>query len=215
MPRPSLKSIRRIAETKWLRLESLKYTDKTGKERNWDRVSRATTNETVGIDAVAIFPIMKDQNNATSTVLVKQYRPPLDAYTIELPAGLIDANETPQEAAIRELKEETGYIGSIKDCTITGSLPLSPGLSDETVALVTVVIDMTLKENQHPVQSTEEGEDIELIKVPLTSLKKTLDELHDDNECQVFLGLHCIAMGIELGQKMSGTVPASEGKSKL
>ena len=60
---------------------------------------------------------MKDQNNVTSTVLVKQYRPPLDAYTIELPAGLIDANETPQEAAIRELKEETGYIGSIQDCT--------------------------------------------------------------------------------------------------
>ena len=205
MPRPSLKSIQRIAETKWLRLESLKYTDKRGKARHWDRVSRATTNETEndGIDAVAIFPIMKDNNNAMSTVLVKQYRPPLDAYTIELPAGLIDANETPQEAALRELHEETGYVGQIKDCTITGSLPLSPGLSDETVALVTVMIDMTIEENQHPVQHVEEGEDIELMKVPLTSLKKTLDELHEDNECHVFLGLHCIAMGIELGQTMA------------
>lgn len=89
MPRPSLKSIQRIAETKWLRLESLLYTDRMGKERKWDRVSRATTNEQ-GVDAVAILPILKENNKATSTLLVKQYRPPLDAFTIELPAGLID-----------------------------------------------------------------------------------------------------------------------------
>lgn len=44
-------------------------------------------------------------------VLQKQYRAPLDKIVIEVPAGLIDAGETAEEAAVRELKEETGYVG--------------------------------------------------------------------------------------------------------
>jgi 8-oxo-dGTP pyrophosphatase MutT (NUDIX family) len=34
----------------------------------------------------------------------------VDSVCVELPAGLVDPGETPQEAALRELKEETGYV---------------------------------------------------------------------------------------------------------
>ena len=44
-------------------------------------------------------------------LLQKQYRPPIDKVVVEVPAGLIDAGETPEECAVRELKEETGYVG--------------------------------------------------------------------------------------------------------
>lgn len=44
-------------------------------------------------------------------MLQKQFRPPTGAVTIEVPAGLVDEGETAEEAAVRELKEETGYVG--------------------------------------------------------------------------------------------------------
>lgn len=48
-------------------------------------------------------------------LLQKQFRPPLDKIVIEVPAGLVDAGETAEEAAVRELKEETGYVGTASD----------------------------------------------------------------------------------------------------
>ena len=42
-------------------------------------------------------------------VLVRQWRQPLAAFTLELPSGRVDADEAPERAARRELVEETGY----------------------------------------------------------------------------------------------------------
>lgn len=43
-------------------------------------------------------------------IIVKQFRPAVEDYTLELPAGYVEDNETPLEASKRELYEETGYI---------------------------------------------------------------------------------------------------------
>ncbi len=40
--------------------------------------------------------------------LVRQYRPAIEAFTLEFPAGLRDGDEPPEQAALRELAEETG-----------------------------------------------------------------------------------------------------------
>jgi ADP-ribose pyrophosphatase len=42
-------------------------------------------------------------------VLVRQYRPAIQRFSLELPAGLLEEHEQPEDAMIRELKEETGY----------------------------------------------------------------------------------------------------------
>lgn len=45
-------------------------------------------------------------------ILVRQYRPAVDSFVFEFPGGHIDAGESPQVAAMRELKEETNYMVS-------------------------------------------------------------------------------------------------------
>ena len=42
-------------------------------------------------------------------LIVRQYRPAVDRFTLELPSGLVDPGESPAESARRELLEETGY----------------------------------------------------------------------------------------------------------
>lgn len=44
-----------------------------------------------------------------NVVLVRQWRQPVGDFTLELPSGGVDAGEEPEEAARRELLEETGY----------------------------------------------------------------------------------------------------------
>jgi ADP-ribose diphosphatase len=56
-------------------------------------------------DWVSIVPV----TDAGQIVLVRQYRHGIDGETLEIPGGVIDAGEAPEAAALRELKEETGY----------------------------------------------------------------------------------------------------------
>lgn len=63
---------------------------------------------------------------------VSQYRPAIGRTTWELPAGLVDPDETPERAAARELAEETGLTGQVELVTRMFS---SPGFTDEEIFL--------------------------------------------------------------------------------
>src|SRR5579859_5168356 len=58
-------------------------------------------------DWVSVVPVTKDGD----FVLVRQYRIGIDAPTLEIPGGVIDDGQEPAFAALRELREETGYGG--------------------------------------------------------------------------------------------------------
>ena len=60
----------------------------------------------LNVEGIVIYPVLKDAPD--KIVLIRQYRYPLDCFLYELPAGLVDGGETPAQAAIREMKEETG-----------------------------------------------------------------------------------------------------------
>ena len=100
-----------------------------------------TTSAPGGVDGVAILALLRNGDGGDDEMLlVTQFRPPVNRKTVELPAGLIDAGESAEQAALRELREETGYVGTIASCSPT--LCMSPGLTDESVQLVVVEVDM-------------------------------------------------------------------------
>ena len=77
--------------------------------------------------AVAIIAL-KEQH----VLLVWQYRYPIGQITLEIPAGKLDPQESPQDCAVRELREETGYRGTMEHLS---TYYTSPGFTDEVMHL--------------------------------------------------------------------------------
>lgn len=81
-------------------------------------------------DAVAVLAAKEGK-----VLFVRQYRPAVGTETLEIPAGLIEEGERPEEAAARELAEETGLGGRF---TQLSQFYLSPGFSNEKLHLFQV-----------------------------------------------------------------------------
>lgn len=77
------------------------------------------------------------------------------------------------------------------------SLSLSPGLSNESAAIVQLRIDLDDERNQNPKQMLEEDEDIVVLTVPIQGLSRKLNEF-DSSGCNVFFGLYSLALGLEM-----------------
>ena len=73
------------------------------------------------------FSIIVPVANNNRLVFVWNYRPPIRGWELELPAGLVDDGESPQDCARRELAEETGY--SARTWRKLGWLHVTPGIS--------------------------------------------------------------------------------------
>ncbi|TID24785.1 adp-ribose pyrophosphatase like protein [Venturia nashicola] len=157
-------------EAKWIEFQKINWTDQEGKARVWEAANRKTRGSG-GIDAVAIAPILLHPSKPPSVLIILQYRPPVQATCVEFPAGLIDGDETPETAALRELKEETGYSGKIVEMTPT--IVSDPGLA--TANMQFAVVEVQLREGDaEPTQHLENGEHIERVVVPLAQLYEKL-----------------------------------------
>src|SRR4051794_22430688 len=58
--------------------------------------------------------------------LVRQYRPALEEYTLELPGGLLEADESPRDRVVQELLEETGFR-TVSEPVLLGNLAPDTG----------------------------------------------------------------------------------------
>jgi len=77
----------------------------------------------------AVLPLHDDG----SVTLIRQLRPAVAGFLLELPAGRLSPGEEPQLAAARELAEETGLTAAA--ITSLGLLHTSPGVFDEVIHL--------------------------------------------------------------------------------
>ncbi|KIM57660.1 hypothetical protein SCLCIDRAFT_130000 [Scleroderma citrinum Foug A] len=162
------------SDARWIGLKKINYIDQDGIQRTWECAERKTRGKS-GTDAVAILAILRSRTNAfpLSTVVVEQYRPPIDKVVVELPAGLIDAEETAEQAAVRELEEETGY----KAEKVAESSPVTvsdPGMTNANMKLVVVSVLMDDK-LETPASRLDEGEHIEKRVIPLDKLNAALN----------------------------------------
>lgn len=76
-------------------------------------------------ECICIVPL-DDENNV---IMVKQYRKPVEEILLEVPAGGVENGEVSQEAVLRELQEETGYIAS--NLELLAKFWTTPGFCNE------------------------------------------------------------------------------------
>lgn len=129
----------------------------------WEYVRRTASTSVVVIIA---------QTDANELLLVEQYRQPVGTNVIELPAGLVGdepryEQESPEQAAKRELVEETGYLGTNFELLLES--PSSSGLSSEIISIYRA----TQIEKQH-VGGGNEHEDIIVHAIPVGQIKEWL-----------------------------------------
>jgi len=102
-------------------------------------------------------------------VMVRQYRHGTRDVTLEIPGGLVESEDTPEEAAGRELHEETGYRAS--DIILLGSVHPNPAIQNNRCYTF-------LARDVFPAgdQEQDEKEDIEVLLHPLTEVPRLIRE---------------------------------------
>lgn len=156
---------------------------------------------------MGVVAVLNDPKSSKgpSLLLQKQFRPAVDKVTIEVPSGLIDEGEDPATAALRELKEETGYIATIPGDAkaAEGFLMFNdPGFCNTNTKMIFVEVDMSDTRNQEGnlKPELEEGEYIECFTLPLDSLWNELAQLEEQGFA-IDARVGTLAQGMEMARK--------------
>lgn len=166
MKKVTVVSKKTLWEGKFLRFVLTSYLDKSGSLREWESFERVNCE---GI--VVIVPI----TDTDEIILTRQFRPPVNGYVIEFPAGLNDKGDSLEEAAIRELLEETGYSAEKMIYLTEG--PMSSGASGEILTAF-LAKGLTFK----GIGERDETEDIEVLRVPSKGFDSKLSELRANGD---------------------------------
>lgn len=154
--KPQVLKASTTARSRLFQIEELQLRFANGEERTYERLC------TKGFGAVMIIPIL----DANTLMMINEYAAGIDEYLLTLPKGLIDAGETPLEAANRELMEEIGY--GARKLTPFKTLTSSPNYMGHS-------IDVIIAEDLYPKRLPgDEPEPIEVIPQAINELPELL-----------------------------------------
>lgn len=138
-----VEKVTQVTHNRFLNYYELSTVKRTGKSGRYFMASRSADIESLDLstgrntpNGVVIFSLAGEKKD--KVVLVHQYRYPIAGYIYELPAGLIEKNENYREAAVREMKEETGLTFSALDVDpmYERAFYNTVGMTDESCNLV-------------------------------------------------------------------------------
>ena len=138
-----VETVTQITHNRFLNYYELSTVNRVGKQGKYFMASRAKDISGLDLstgdntpDGVVIFSLAGEKHD--HVVLVRQFRYPIANWIYELPAGLIENGENHREAAIREMKEETGLSLAPLDVDpmYERAFYNSVGMTDESCQLV-------------------------------------------------------------------------------
>ncbi len=167
--------ITKLSDNRFLNLFKMDALTEKGQPFDYFFVSRRKENEIklltrdAKAEGVVIYPLLK--NEPEKIILIRQYRYPLGDYIYELPAGLIDAGESPEQAAVRE---ETGldfevYAGG--DPMFRRAFFMGAGFTDESCSAVFGYADGEIGYDR-----LEASESIEVVPADREEVRRILSE---------------------------------------
>lgn len=173
-----IKKVTKTTENPFLNMYELDRESKTGKKGKYYVASRAKDVSRLKLntkknnpDGVIIYSLYGE--NQDKVVLIRQYRYSIDDYIYEFPAGLVDKGENFAQAAVRELKEETGLILDPIPVSEEYEKPYftTIGMTDESCATVYGYASGTMSRKYQ-----EESEEIEVVLADKEEVRRILKE---------------------------------------
>tara|TARA_Y100001956_G_scaffold65204_1_gene66083 strand:+ start:1111 stop:1662 length:552 start_codon:yes stop_codon:yes gene_type:complete len=157
--KPEILAKQTVAQSRLFSIESLDLRFSNGEERTYERMKPS------GRNAVMMVPITEQGD----ILLVREYAAGTERYELGFPKGLIDPDEQPNDAAVRELKEEIGF----------GANKLTP-LKEVILAPSYFSSKMTLfiAEDLYPEKlEGDEPEPLDIVRWPLAQAEELLTHL--------------------------------------
>jgi len=142
-----------IDKGNWLVLREDTFVNNSGEEVRWECIAHASDTYVVVVVAKLV--------PSGRFVLLRQYRQAVENSVLGFCAGAAPKGSDPEVEALRELREETGYVGRIVGSS--GPLKVNVGMSNDDQYIMSAEIDENDPHNRLPQQELEPSEEIEVV----------------------------------------------------